>query len=432
MKLVHFADLHIGVENYSRPDPETGLPSRLLDFLAAFDELVEYALNERADLVVFAGDAYKTREPSQTHQREFARRVHRLASSGIPVYLLIGNHDLPNAAARANALEIFRTLQVENVYLGSRIGTTRVQTRGGPVQIVGVPWPSRSTLLTKEEHRALSIDEVDRKIEEILGETIRDEAEALDPAIPAILTAHIAMHGSKVKTGSEDWMTVGRFPALQPSVLDAECFDYVALGHHHIQQQVGSRPPMYYAGSMQRVDFGEEHDDKGFMVATLDPALPVGQRVTDVEFRRVHARRFVTVEVTVRGEDATGEVIEAIRRTDVRNAIVRVLIALTPQQNAALRDNDLRDALAGAHFVATVTKNLLQERRRRVFDESAPERMAPLDALRRYFESNDRAPDYREQLLAHARAIVDGEPAPDDAPRTAAEPAEPLDAADST
>ena len=44
MKIIHFADLHIGVENYSRPDPETGLPSRLADFLGAFDELVDLSL----------------------------------------------------------------------------------------------------------------------------------------------------------------------------------------------------------------------------------------------------------------------------------------------------------------------------------------------------------------------------------------------------
>src|SRR4051794_12570017 len=85
VKIVHFADLHIGVENYSRPDPETGLPSRLLDFLQAFDELVEFSLAENVDLVLFAGDAYKSREPSQTQQREFAKRVQRLASAGIPV-----------------------------------------------------------------------------------------------------------------------------------------------------------------------------------------------------------------------------------------------------------------------------------------------------------------------------------------------------------
>src|SRR5579871_4530876 len=196
MKILHFADLHIGVENYSRPDPDTGLPSRLHDFLAAFDELVDYALEESVDLVIFAGDAYKSREPTQTHQREFARRVRRLTVAGIPVFLLVGNHDLPNAVSRANALEIFQTLAIDNVYVGSKIGTTVVQTRGGPVQIVAVPWPNRSTLLTKEDYRSLSVDEIDRKIEELLADLIAREAEALDTSIPAILTAHIAMHGS--------------------------------------------------------------------------------------------------------------------------------------------------------------------------------------------------------------------------------------------
>ncbi|MBI4340439.1 MAG: metallophosphoesterase, partial [Chloroflexi bacterium] len=109
MKLLHFADLHIGVENYGRPDPETGLSTRLLDFLAAYDELADYAQSEGVDAVLFAGDAYKSRDPSQTHQREFARRIARMAEAGIPVYLLTGNHDLPAVAGRASALEIFPT-----------------------------------------------------------------------------------------------------------------------------------------------------------------------------------------------------------------------------------------------------------------------------------------------------------------------------------
>jgi len=74
IKLVHFADLHLGVENYGRLDPTTGLSSRLTDFLRAFDQVVDYALDEAndVDLVVFAGDAFKTRDPSPTYQRAFA------------------------------------------------------------------------------------------------------------------------------------------------------------------------------------------------------------------------------------------------------------------------------------------------------------------------------------------------------------------------
>ena len=110
MRILHFADLHLGVETYGKTDPQTGLSTRLLDFLRALDELVDYAVAERVDLVLFCGDAYKSREPSQTHQREFARRIRRLVDAGIPVFLLVGNHDLPAAVSRATSLEIFDTL----------------------------------------------------------------------------------------------------------------------------------------------------------------------------------------------------------------------------------------------------------------------------------------------------------------------------------
>ena len=69
MKILHFADLHLGVESYGRIDPATGISSRLLDFLSTLDQLVDYALENRVDLVLFCGDAYKSREPSQTQQR---------------------------------------------------------------------------------------------------------------------------------------------------------------------------------------------------------------------------------------------------------------------------------------------------------------------------------------------------------------------------
>ena len=105
IRLIHLADTHLGVENYGRLDPATGLSSRLSDFLAALDQAVDYAVTQRVDLVVFAGDAYKTRDPSPTHQRELARRIRRLCDAGIPCFLLVGNHDLPNAQSRANSDE---------------------------------------------------------------------------------------------------------------------------------------------------------------------------------------------------------------------------------------------------------------------------------------------------------------------------------------
>ena len=86
LKILHFADLHLGVETYGHINPETGLSTRLEDSLKALDRLVDYALENRVDLVLFCGDAYKTREPSQTQQREFARRISRLSSGNVPVF----------------------------------------------------------------------------------------------------------------------------------------------------------------------------------------------------------------------------------------------------------------------------------------------------------------------------------------------------------
>ena len=113
MRILHFADVHIGVENYSKLDPETGLSTRLGDFLETFDQLVDYAIESKIDLALFCGDAYKSRDPSQTHQREFAKRIVRLSSAGIPTFLLVGNHDTPNIASRATSLDIYHTLDVQ-------------------------------------------------------------------------------------------------------------------------------------------------------------------------------------------------------------------------------------------------------------------------------------------------------------------------------
>lgn len=410
MKILHFADLHIGVEAHGRIDPATQLSTRLLDFLAAFDELVDTAIEERVDLVVFAGDAYKSRDPSQTHQREFARRIRRLVLAGIPVYLLVGNHDVPNMLSKANALEIFDTLGVENVYVGRKIDTQVVRTAAGPVQVVGVAWPSVSQMLRRDELRGLSIPEIDRKLEELVVGGIAREAAALDPALPAILTAHIAMADSIVKTASEKFMTAGRFPQLTQSMLSLPAFDYVALGHHHPAQVLrAERPPVAYAGSLQRVDFGEEHDLKGFFLIDLDPSAPAGERVpaAAVHFREVRARRFVTVSRRLRSDDPTAELVRAIEEAEIRDAIVRVQVMLTPDQDAALDGAALRAALEPAHLVASVTREVASAGRRRLSTDAPAEALTPLEALRAWLDSTDTAEDRRDTLVQYASTLME-------------------------
>ena len=69
-KILHFADAHIDMANYGRQDPATGLPLRVMDFLKSLDEIVDTAISEQVDLVIFAGDAYKNRDPAAFQSRD--------------------------------------------------------------------------------------------------------------------------------------------------------------------------------------------------------------------------------------------------------------------------------------------------------------------------------------------------------------------------
>jgi len=222
IRLLHFADLHLGVVNYGRIDPQTGLFSRLTDFLRSLDQIVAHALEQEIDLVIFAGDAYKSRDPSPTHQREFAKRNQRLSAPGVPTVLVLGNHDTPNALGRANAVEIFATLEVENVVVAKRPATHRFDTKSGPIQVVTLPWVTRSALLAREEYKNLSLEETNALILEKIENIITEEVVGLDPAVPAVLAAHGSVFGATY--GSERSVMLGQEIILPRSTVTNPAF----------------------------------------------------------------------------------------------------------------------------------------------------------------------------------------------------------------
>ncbi len=404
MRILHFSDVHIGVESYGTTDPSTGLSARLMDFLATFDEVVDYALDNAVDLVLFAGDAYKSRDPSQTHQREFARRIARMAEGGLPVFLLLGNHDIPHIASRATALDIFPTLSVPNVTIGDRLDTYVVQTAAGPVQIVALPWIRRSAFLAREETRSLTIDQINRQLQERVTSLVAWQIESLDPAVPALLTAHVSLNTAR--TSSEQSMLLGHDPVLMLSALARPELDYVALGHIHKHQVLSVNPHVVYTGSLERIDFGEENDEKGFCVIDLDPDAPRGERMADFRFLPVGARRFLTIEVKVDAdEDPTQEAIRAIGRRRVADAIVRVRITMPQEVEAQLRENDVRAALSEAHYVAPIVREVTRERRTRL-GAATVEGLSPQEALRLYLDTAKVPAERVETLMGFAESLI--------------------------
>lgn len=404
MRIVHFSDLHIGVENYGRLDPGTGLSTRMGDFLSALDELVEYSLGNNVDLVLFAGDAFKSREPKQTQQREFARRVVKLANSGVQVFLLVGNHDLPYAPAQATALEIYHTLEVENVTVVDRIGTRLIYTKSGPVQVVGLPWPRRSALLARDTIRNLTFDQINDKMQELLTDLLKMEVDALDPSIPAVLAAHVTV--AQATVGSERSMMIGNDHVLLLSSVAQPEFEYVALGHIHKTQVLSESPPVVYSGSMQRVDFSEEKDPKGFYVVDVDPALPQGERVTGYRFEQVRARAFLTLDIEIAPDDPdpTSTVVRRIRDSDVDDAVVRLRIKVSGELEPMLIDSEIRKALAQAHFVASINRDVDRTRTFRL-EGQAVDGMTPMDALKAYLDASSESRGWSKSRVDEILAL---------------------------
>ncbi|MBI2872267.1 MAG: exonuclease SbcCD subunit D [Chloroflexi bacterium] len=423
MRILHLADVHIGVENYGRPAtdadiqalpgwfaPDTdhhqylGMSTRLLDFLAVLDEAIEHALNNHIDLVLFAGDAYKSRDPTQTHQREFARRIARLARARIPTLLLVGNHDTPHVTGRATTLEIFPTLDVGEVYVADRLGTTVVNTPSGRVQVVTLPWIRRSQFLAREETRDMTLDQVTRLVEQRLSDLLAREVQALDPALPAVLSGHVSVSGARLS--SEQNLMLGHDHQLLLGSVANPAFDYVALGHIHRHQVLSHNPLTAYSGSLQRVDFSEEEDKKGFCVVDLDPTRPRGERVNSFDFLEVQARPFLTVAVEVKpGQDPTEATLQAIGSRYLDGAIVRVRVTMPAEVEASFQEKAVRAALAGAQYVAALERIVHRQRRTRIPIETVGQ-LSPGEALRRYLESHTTSPQRARLLQERGEGLI--------------------------
>lgn len=417
IKILHLADLHIGIENYGRIDPTTGLHTRLLDYLERLDEAIRVGLEAGVDLVLIAGDIYKNRSPNPTHQREFARRIRRIVAANIPVFILIGNHDVSPSIGRAHSVEIFGTLAVEGVTIADRPRLYQVTTRAGPLQIIAIPWLTRHGLLTREELRMASFGEIEAELRRRLDNFIEQTLTELDPNIPAVLTLHGTIDGAQL--GAERSMTLGQDLVLTRSMVARSGIDYVALGHIHKHQALGEHPPLVYPGSIERIDFGEQAEDKGCVLVELD------RGVTRWYFHKLAARPFVTIDVDVRASNTPRErITHAIAQHQLHTAVVRLMIKATPEQASLLRESELRDELgkAGAFFVAAVVIDVEREARGRFagIEDQLQAGLTPRRALELYLQTRQTDPQRIAVLLAAADELL-AEDEPFDSHRASAD-----------
>ena len=403
IKLLHFADAHIDIAKYGRHDPETGLPVRVLDFLKSLDTIIETAIDEQVDLVLFAGDTYKDRNPAPTFQREWGKRIIRLSKAGIPTLLLVGNHDLSPALGRAHAIEEFATLEVPHVQVLDRPSFLKPDDLEGlPLQVIAIPWISRSGLMAHLDIRVTDPAEVYEALESKLTELLESWFADLNPDFPTVLTAHASVQGAVY--GGERTVMLGRDLVLPGSLVKDPRLDYVALGHIHKRQDLNenAHPPVVYSGSIERVDFGEINDDKFFVLAHIQRGN------TEVEWRQLaDIRPFVdrTIQLDTQ-EDINARILDVLPLPEeLSGAIVRLTIEYPLEWEAIIDEAALREHTAAA-FEFHLVKRPQRETRIRLPDDQLAGSLTPLELLDIYWRARHTDSDERQALSQLAKDII--------------------------
>lgn len=403
VKILNLSDIHMGSGfAHGQINPETGLNTRLEDFAAALGRCIDAAIEREADLVLFGGDAFPDATPAPYIQQAFLREFQRLVDARIPVVMLVGNHDQHSQGDGGASLCIYRTLGVPGVVVGDRLETHRVETATGPVQVITLPWLTRSTLMTRPETDGLSLSAVNDQLLDRLRIALEGEIRQLDPALPTVLLGHAMVDTAMV--GAERFLAVGKGFTLPLSLIARDCFDYVALGHVHRHQVLCEKPPVVYPGSIERVDFSEEKEEKGFVWIELEK----GQ--AEFEFQPLPVRPFMTMKLDVSQADDPQQALEqAIAKQPREGAIARLIYQVAPEQLPDIDDRALHLALQDCHSYSIQPELVSQLMRPRLPQLGADQHLNPLEALGTYLEHREDLADLSADLIGAAEALLQGE-----------------------
>ena len=387
--------------SHGRVNPETGVNTRLEDFVKTLSLCIDRAIKEPVDLVLFGGDAFPDATPPPYVHEAFASQFRRLADAHIPTVLLVGNHDQHSQGNGGASLSIYRTLVVPGFIVGDSITTHRISTKNGDIQIITLPWLNRATLLTRPETEGLSLAEVNQLLIDRLQPVLEAEIRRLDPQLPTILLAHLM--ADRANLGAERLLAVGKGFTIPASFLIRPELDYVALGHVHRHQNLNkaNNPPIVYPGSIERVDFSEEKEDKGYVFLELDKGS------VQWEFCSLPVRPFRTIEIDVSAEeDPQRAILKAIASAKIEDAVVRLVYKIRSEQLELINTSSLYQVLKSAHSYTVRPELVSQLARPRLPELGVGNTLDPIEALQAYLDNKEDLQDISKDMLEAAESLL--------------------------
>ncbi|MBQ7499401.1 MAG: exonuclease SbcCD subunit D [Clostridia bacterium] len=261
MKLFHLSDLHLGkrVNGFSMIEDQKYI---LIKILNAIDE-------EKPDGVMIAGDVYDKSVPSAEAVELLDDFLVRLAARDLKVFVISGNHDSPERLAFGGRLMNSKGIYLSPVY-GGVVEPVALEDEYGKVNVYMLPFIKPATVRGFFEDKEIS--SYTDAVRAALDSTEKDLSER------NVLITHQFVTGAS-RSDSED-ISVGGTDNIDASVFDG--FDYVALGHIHGPQNIGSER-IRYSGTPLKYSFSEAKHEKSITVVVLGKKGDVTVRTIPLE-----------------------------------------------------------------------------------------------------------------------------------------------------
>lgn len=296
MNILHLADTHLGYSAY-RKTTEEGVNQREMDIYAAFTQCIDYAVKQKPDLVLHAGDLFDSVRPTNRAITVALQQILRLSQERIPFVVISGNHETPKLKETGNIFSIFDHLEHVYPVYHNHYEPLTIRTKKETVRIHAIP-------------QCHNPEEFELNLKKIQIHKTSDYN---------ILLAHGAVAGIKE-------FKMNEFNELFIPVNNLhETFDYIALGHYHGYTKLQQNA--FYAGSTEHLSFSEAHEQKGFLDITLGAQL---------KHRLIPLRVRGMIDVpplqcsTLSIDQIMKQVKETVHAIDVRDRIIRLRLEHIP------------------------------------------------------------------------------------------------------
>ncbi|UCE36502.1 MAG: metallophosphoesterase [Thermoplasmata archaeon] len=353
-EIVVVGDIHEGINFGYNIDAEFGISKRALDIHRNFAKTAKYAIENSARLLVVLGDMFDRTHVSPTF-RELIRRdvIEPLEKEGIEIWIMAGNHDQPHGEKKGTSIDDFRGYK--NVKVFRKPSVEEIELEGKSLGIIIVPYlhPEQVARLVREKEGT----EIEREQMFLLGQKllkqwINNRCDEFDTDY-RILLGHYYLEGAKLRETACPEILPGEFSFTRDMI--PETLDLAVFGHVHLHQVMGSTPEFIYTGAIERIDWGERDDKKGFVI--ISP-----EKENLWQFRELPVREMVKISLEITSEEEpTKKILDAIPEK-VEEKMFRLEIALDEGVRERISESRISEKLKGAFYYDVRWKELSSEK----------------------------------------------------------------------